>query len=93
MCIRDRFSTIVVEVVDPRYAGTALTIQLAAGFILTVFTIFLVPVVRDAYSWGWAFLLLFPGPMLGAWAMRSLRLGPRRPKVPEPEPVYISPFF
>ncbi|NNC80396.1 MAG: MFS transporter, partial [Acidimicrobiales bacterium] len=70
-----QFSTIVSEVVDSRYVGTALTMQLAAGFVLTVFTIFLVPVVRDAYSWGWAFLILAPGPLLGAWAMRSLETG------------------
>ena len=67
-----QFSTIVTEVVDVRYVGTALTVQLAAGFILTVFTIFLVPVVRDAYGWGWAFSMLAPGPVIGAWAMKAL---------------------
>lgn len=67
-----QFSTIVTEVTDPRYVGTALTLQLAAGFVLTVFTIFLVPVVRDAASWGWAFAMLSPGPLLGWWAMRRL---------------------
>ena len=90
-----QFSAIVTEVTDPRYVGTALTMQLAAGFVLTVFTIFLVPVIRDAHGWGWAFFLLAPGPILGAWAMRALRLGPRN--VPEPEPVpeteWVSPFF
>ncbi len=89
-----QFSTIVTEVVDPRYVGTALTIQLAAGFILTLLTIFLVPIVRDAYGWGWAFFLLAPGPALGAYAMRALRLGPKIPAEVEPEPeVWISPFF
>ena len=91
-----QFSTIVTEVVDPRYIGTALTIQLAAGFILTLLTIFLVPVVRDAYGWGWAFLILAPGPAIGAYAMRALRIGPRyeTPAEPEPEPeVWVSPFF
>ena len=87
-----QFSTIVTEVTDARYVGTALTMQLASGFVLTVLTIFLVPVIRDAHGWGWAFLLLAPGPILGAWAMRALRLGPRRPPAPEP-PAYVSPFF
>jgi len=68
-----QFSAIVTEVTDARYVGTALTMQLAAGFVLTVFTIFLVPVVRDATSWGWAFLMLTPGPILGAWAMKKLQ--------------------
>jgi MFS family permease len=71
-----QFSTIVTEVVDSRYVGTALTVQLATGFVLTVFTIFLVPEIRDAASWGWAFVLLAPGPLLGALAMRRLRAGP-----------------
>lgn len=89
-----QFSTIVTEVVDPRVVGTALTVQLAAGFVLTVFTIFLVPVLRDAHGWGWALFILAPGPIVGAWAMRALRLGPARPKVPEPvPPPYVSPFF
>ncbi len=67
-----QFSTIVTEVIDPALVGTALTLQLAAGFILTVFTIFLVPVVRDAAGWGAAFMLLAPGPVVGAWAMSAL---------------------
>ena len=46
--------------------------QLATGFVLTVFTIFLVPIVRDAAGWGLAFLLLTPGPVLGAYAMHRL---------------------
>ena len=66
-----QFSTIVTEVVDPQSVGTALTLQLAIGFVLTVFTIFLVPVVREATNWGFAFLLLAPGPIIGAFAMRQ----------------------
>lgn len=90
-----QFSTIVTEVTDPDYVGTALTLQLAIGFTLTVFTIFLVPVVRDAHGWGWAFLLLAPGPMLGAWAMRALEAMPepaRRPPDQE-QTIFVSPFF
>ena len=67
-----QFSTIVTEEADQRYVGTALTVQIAAGFILSVFTIFLVPIIRDAAGWGWAFLLLAPGPLVGAIAMRRL---------------------
>lgn len=67
-----QFSTVVTEVIEPRLQGTALTMQLAFGFILTVFTIFLVPAVRDATGWGVAFLLLAPGPIVGALAMGRL---------------------
>jgi MFS family permease len=68
-----QFSTIVTEVADQRYVGTALTLQLALGFSLTVVTIWLVPLLAEAVTWRWAFLLLVPGPALGTWAMQRLR--------------------
>lgn len=87
-----QFSTIVTEVSDRSYVGTALTMQLAIGFVLTVFTIFLVPVIRDAHGWGWAFLLLAPGPIVGMWAMRTLESRMRGRPAPPSVPV-VSPFF
>ncbi|HEV8229751.1 MAG TPA: MFS transporter, partial [Candidatus Limnocylindria bacterium] len=57
------------------YVGTALTVQMAAGFLLTVATIWIVPLARDALGWNWAFAVLVPGPALGVLAM--LRLGAR----------------
>ncbi len=68
-----QFSAVVSEHTDPRRAGTALTLQLGSGFVLSVLTIFAIPLVVDAGGWGWAFALLAPGPFLGAWAMRRLR--------------------
>lgn len=68
------FSTAVSETSDQRYVGTALTVQTAVGFALTVLTIALVPVVAQATDWRWAFWLLVPGPLLGAVAMRRFRL-------------------
>jgi MFS family permease len=70
-----QFSTIVSELADQLYVGTALTVQLAAGFTLTVLTIWLVPVLRDELGWRWAFAFLAPGPLVGIIAMlRLLRL-------------------
>jgi len=91
-----QFSTIVTETTDSRYVGTALTLQLAVGFVLTVFTIFLVPVVRDALGWGAAFALLVPGPLLGVVAMRRLASMPVTPAAapaPAAQPAFVSPFF
>lgn len=68
-----QFSTIVTEVADQRYVGTALTLQLAIGFSLTVVTIWLIPVLVDAVGWRWAFASLTPGPALGTAAMLRLR--------------------
>jgi MFS family permease len=68
-----QFSAIVTEVGNQAYVGTAVTLQLAAGFALTVATIWLIPIVRDAVGWDWAFVLLVPGPVLGVAAMIRLR--------------------
>jgi MFS family permease len=68
-----QFSAIVTEVADQAYVGTAVTLQLAIGFILTVATIWLVPVLRDGPGWEWAFVLLVPGPFIGVMAMLRLK--------------------
>ena len=68
-----QFSTIVTEVADQRFVGTALTLQLALGFALTVVTIWLVPVLESVVTWRWAFLLLVPGPVVGYLAMGRLQ--------------------
>jgi MFS family permease len=70
-----QFSTIVTELADRSYVGTALTLQLAVGFTLTVVTIWLVPVLLDPLGWRWTFAFLSPGPAVGIVAMlRLLRL-------------------
>ena len=68
-----QFSAIVTEVCDQRYVGTALTVQIALGYLITAVTIYLVPFLRDLYDWGWAFMVLVPGPAIGAYAMYMLR--------------------
>lgn len=71
-----QFSTMVTELSDQAYVGTALTIQLALGFTLTVATIWLIPVLEESVGWQWAFAFLAPGPALGALAMLRLRASP-----------------
>ena len=74
-----QFSTLVTEVADQRYVGTALTLQLALGFSLTVATIWLIPVLAASVGWRWAFLALTPGPVLGTVAMQLLERERRGP--------------
>jgi MFS family permease len=71
-----QFSAIVTELADQAYVGTALTIQLALGFTLTVVTIWLIPILESHFSWRWAFAFLAPGPALGIVAMLRLRSAP-----------------
>jgi MFS family permease len=68
-----QFSTMVTELAEPAYVGTALALQLAAGFTLTVATIWLVPLLQNWVGWRYAFAFLAPGPALGIVAMLRLR--------------------
>jgi MFS family permease len=71
-----QFSTMVTELAEPAYVGTALTLQLALGFTLTVATLWLVPLFRDHWGWTAAFVLLAPGPVVGIAAMLRLQALP-----------------
>ena len=76
-----QFSTIVTETADQFYVGTALTVQLAAGFSMTVVTIWLLPILQEMLSWRWAFSLLAIGPIIGIWAMLRLKSLPESAKI------------
>jgi MFS family permease len=68
-----QFSASVAELAPPDRIGTMLTIQTCAGFLLTLFTIHLMPVIAERFGWAYAFVVLAPGPFLGIWAMARLR--------------------
>jgi MFS family permease len=76
-----QFSTMVTELADQAYVGTALTLQLAIGFTLTVVTIWLLPLLADGLGWRWAFAFLAPGPALGCIAMLRLRRSPEAERI------------
>jgi MFS family permease len=87
------FSSALSESVDRRYVGTSLTTQTAVGFLLTIVTIQLVPLLAEIVTWQFAFWLLAPGPIVGLVAMRALhRTGLRpAPDTPAGEPVRPPP--
>ena len=68
-----QFSAAVSELTDTRYVGTALTLQTSVGFLLTLFTIRMVPPLFERYGWHVAFAFLAIGPAVGIWAMARLR--------------------
>jgi sugar phosphate permease len=75
-----QFSAMVTETSDGDVRGTALTLQTALGFLLTLVTIRGVPLLAEAWGWQWAFPILALGPMLGVVAMvRFRRLEVERP--------------
>ncbi|MGL3606208.1 MFS transporter [Rhizobium sp. G187] len=72
-----QFSAAVTELSDQHLVGTALSLQMAVGFLLTVLAIWLMPVLATALgSWQWVFLFLVPGPAIGTLAMLLLRRDP-----------------
>ncbi len=76
-----QFSATVSELTDPRYVGTALTMQTSLGFLLTLFTIRMIPPLRDLVGWHWAFAALALGPVFGIWSMLRLRRLPEAEKM------------
>jgi MFS family permease len=71
-----QFSAAVSELADSRYVGTALTMQTSLGFLLTLFTIRMIPPLVDHVGWEWAFVVLVPGPIFGIVSMLRLRALP-----------------
>jgi MFS family permease len=76
-----QFSACVTELGDPRYVGTALTMQTCVGFLLTTISIELIPYLVKAVGWRYAFAALAPGPVFGVLAMLRLRGLPEAAKI------------
>jgi MFS family permease len=68
-----QFSACVTELGDPRYVGTALTIQTCIGFLITTISIRMMPALVAHLGWHYAFAALAIGPFLGTVAMLRLR--------------------
>jgi sugar phosphate permease len=75
-----QFSAMVAETAPPHAVGTALTLQTSLGFLLTMATIQLVPVLAEALGWRLAFAVLALGPAAGIAAIRRLSVIPSEAK-------------
>jgi MFS family permease len=71
-----QFSACVTELCQPEYLGTALTLQTSLGFLLTMVTIRMMPMLVNWVTWKYAFAFLSLGPAAGVWAMSMLRRMP-----------------
>lgn len=69
-----QFSAMVTELAPPHAVGTALTLQTSLGFLLTMVTIQLVPLMVESFGWRLAFPLLALGPAAGIAAIRRLKV-------------------
>jgi MFS family permease len=68
-----QFSAGLSELCDPVYLGTAFTIQTCMGFMLTLVTILIIPVLLQTLHWERVFIVLAVGPVFGIWSMLRLR--------------------
>ncbi|MGQ0643243.1 MAG: MFS transporter [Gemmatimonadaceae bacterium] len=67
-----QFSVLVTESVPAHAVGTALTLQVSLGFLLTMLPMQLIPRVQALVGWRWAFAILAVGPVLGIASIRQL---------------------
>ncbi|MFT4417199.1 MFS transporter [Fredinandcohnia humi] len=64
-----QFSAAVSEFAEVEYVGTALTLQMCIGFLISIISINLIPVVEKIIGWEWVFSILAIGPVLGVISM------------------------
>jgi MFS family permease len=76
-----QFSVLVTESVPAHAVGTALTLQVSIGFLLTTITIQLIPLFVSMIGWQWVFPLLAIGPVLGILSIRQLQASARGERV------------
>ena len=76
-----QFSACVTELGDPRYIGTALTMQTCIGFLITTASIRMMPPLVERIGWEYAFAALAIGPFLGIIAMMRLRAAPEAVRI------------
>lgn len=68
-----QFSAAVAELSERSLIGTMLTVQTCIGFLLTMASIQLIPIMVGWVGWRHAFMVLAIGPFLGIIAMARLR--------------------
>lgn len=68
-----QFSAAVTEIAEDEYVGTALTFQMCIGFLITIFSINLIPIFQRIVGWEWVFAILAIGPILGLISMVKYR--------------------
>ncbi|HVF66258.1 MAG TPA: MFS transporter [Pyrinomonadaceae bacterium] len=76
-----QFSACVTELGDPKYMGTALTVQTCCGFLLTTASIQLIPFLEARVGWRYAFAVLAIGPAFGVASMLRLRRLPEAARI------------
>ncbi|MDR7079761.1 MFS family permease [Neobacillus niacini] len=64
-----QFSVGITEFAEADYIGTALTMQMCIGFLITILSINLIPIFQTLLGWRFVFILLSIGPIIGIISM------------------------
>ena len=67
-----QFSALVADFAPPEWAGSLMTFQTALGFLLTVATVQLSPLIAGTFGWPALLAGLAIGPLFGVIAMLPL---------------------
>jgi MFS family permease len=76
-----QYSSMVSELAEPGYMGTALTLQMAIGFLLTIISIRVLPWIVSLVGWRYGFMILCIGPLMGIISVIFLRSYPEAIKI------------
>ena len=68
---------------DRSLIGTALTLQTGSGFLISVISVFLVPLLSRYISWTWLFAILTPGSLFSIGCMAIILVRMQRKKTEE----------
>ena len=76
------FPAIISKNADQEYVGTALSVQLASGYLMCSLGMYLMAIVGDGIGWRWTYPIMSSTPLMGLGAMQLLqRLEDRDDKV------------
>jgi MFS family permease len=64
-----QFSVGITEFAEADFIGTALTLQMCIGFLITILSINLIPIFQALVGWKFVFILLSIGPIIGIISM------------------------
>ena len=76
-----QYSSMVTELAERVYVGTALTLQTAIGFLLTIVSIQIVPMFGRIVGLQNCFTVLTPGPLIGIICLYRLKKHPDSEKI------------
>ena len=68
-----QFSALIADIAPADKAGSLMTLQTALGFLLTLITVQLTPLLASLIGWQWILAALALGPVAGIMAMRQLQ--------------------